>query len=170
MTARREQSRPEKVTRQQKGREFEEQVARWLRTQFSKYKPTVLTNQFANGQTVNRPYQIDVHAHFTTGTLFRQEHDVWVECKWKEQSSVKRTDVIKLVSSAQDVFQACQIGRNSIYFDGLMLVTNQRFDVDAFNCARQHDVLCIRYDGKRYQQQFEIENWLDEPAWLKRIA
>ena len=134
----------ESPTKHEKGAKFEEQVA--------------------------RPYQIDVHMWVKGKGLFANEADVWVECKWKEKSSVKRTDVMKLVFCAQDVYRAADSGRNEIYYDGLILVSNQRFDYDALAYAEQEDVLCVRFDGKKYEMQNESKNWLGKPKWLKRLS
>ena len=68
------------------------------------------------------------------------------------------------------MYRAHDAGRNEIYYNGLILVSNQRFDSDAINYAKQEDVLCVRYDGKKYEQQNETEKWLGEPGWLKRIS
>ena len=55
-------------------------------------------------------------------------------------------------------------------YNGLILVSNQRFDSDALIYADQEDVLCIRYDGQKYEQQNETDKWLGEPTWLKRAS
>ena len=170
MTTQGRQPESKGPTRYEKGHVFEEQVARWVRRQFGDSSPTVRTNQYANGLSVKRPYQIDVHLNAKGKGLFAQEADVWIECKWKEKSSVKRTDVMKLVASARDVYRAADVGRNEICYNGLILVSNQRFDSDALNYADQEDVLCIRFDGKKYEQQNETEKWLGEPGWLKQVS
>lgn len=157
-------------TRQQKGAQFEEQVARWLKRQFRDLKLDIKVNDYANGLTVKRPYQIDVHMWAKGKGLFAKEGDVWVECKWKEKSSVKRTDVMKLVSCAQDVYKAHNAGRNEIYYNGLILVSNERFDYDALAYAEQEDVLCVRFDGRKYEPQNESKNWVGEPKWLKEVS
>ena len=79
-------------------------------------KKKVLPNQNANGLSVKRPYQIDVQVHAKGKGLFGQDADVWIECKWKQKSSVKKTDVMKLITSAQDVARAADVGRNDIYY------------------------------------------------------
>jgi hypothetical protein len=160
----------ESPTKQQKGAQFEEQVARWLKRRFRDLKLEVKVNQYANGLTVKRPYQIDVHMWAKGKGLFVKEADVWVECKWKEKSSVKRTDVMKLVFCAQDVYRAHQSGKNEIYYNGLMLVSNQSFDYDALAYAEQEDVLCVRFDGQKYEPQNEYNNWVGKPQWLKRVS
>ena len=170
MTARREQPESGEATRYDKGHRFEEQVVRWVRRRFSELTPEVATNHYANGLSVKRPYQIDVHVHTKGKGLFGQDANVWIECKWKGKSSVKRIDIMKLVASAQDVYQAAQVGRNEIYYNGLMVVYNQRFDSDALSYAGQQDVLCIRFDGKKYEQQNDTEKWIGQPAWLKQIS
>lgn len=169
MPKKQQQEETNPATRHEKGARFEEQVARWLRRQFTGEEVDVKVNQHATGLTVMRPYQIDVHVSGKGKGLFAQEADIWVECKWKEKASVKRTDVMKLVTSAQDVYRAARVGRNARYFNALLLVSNQRFDGDALAYADQEQVLCFRFDGKRYVQQNELgKAWLGEPAWLKR--
>lgn len=170
MTTREQKYLKNGATRYEKGRSFEEQVARWIKRQLSGLKTTVATNQYANGLSVRRPYQIDVHAKAKGKGLLAQEADIWIECKWKGKSSVKRTDIMKLVVSAQDVYRAAEIGRNEIYYNVLVVVSNQKFDIDAINYADQEDVLCVTYDGKKYEQQNKTNKWLREPAWLRRLS
>ena len=152
-----------------RGHGFEEQVASWARKHFKDANPRVRTGVSANGLSVKRPYEIDVHMQTKGKGIFGRQADVWIECKWKEKSSVKRTDIMKLVASAQDVYRAARAGREVLYYNGLILASNQRFDSDALNYANQEDVLCIRFDGKKCEEQNPEAKWLGESAWLRRV-
>jgi len=162
--------RNHRTTNQAQGRRFEEQVARWVKIAFNESHPEVELNKYATGLTVNRPYQIDVCVHVKGRGLFGRDLYMWVECKWSEKASVKRIDIMKLVASAQDVYRAANAGRNPIYYDGLMVVSNQTFDDDALNYANQEEVLCVMFDGKRYKPQTDSENWIGNPRWLKNVS
>ncbi len=154
----------------EKGTDFEERVGRLLRRLLRDYEPDVRVNQFARGLTSFRPYQIDVAVRAKGGGIFgflKDTHDIWVECKWKSRSSVKRDEVAQLVYRAQDVYKYCR-ENGGLYYDGLMLVANQRFDEDAVNVAQAEDVAWIVFDGSRQLGNSLPETWLREPAWLKR--
>lgn len=163
----------EKKTAYEKGRKFEKQVASWAERFFEQpgAKITVRQNVKAHGTKVKEPYQIDVLVHARGKGLFAPRGDIWIECKWKEKekSPVKRTDIQKLVMSAQDVYRAGRAGKEEISLVGLMLVSNQRFNDDALRLADQMGVLCARGGVRVFEQQNEAKDWVGEPAWLKQV-
>lgn len=144
---------------------FEKQVESWAKRTF---KTDFAKTDLATGLNVKRPHQVDVHVQIKGKGLFGQTADIWIECK-DRKSSVKTADVSKLVSYAQDVFQAAKAGREELYYNGLMIVSTSKFDVDAVNYANQFDVLCVYFDGKKYEAQNDPKNWVGEPAWLKQV-
>ena len=143
-----------KETAHKKGHDFEKKVAKWAKEYFSADK--VETNILMNGNTVKRPYEIDVYVHRTVLLLFGE--DIWIECK-NIKSSIKRTHIFKLLSSAKDIEDARDAGREKFYFDKLAFVSTSKFDVDALSYAEDNDIACFHYDGKKY----ELKN---EPDWL----
>lgn len=156
----------EKETAYGKGRKFEDQVAAWAKRQF---KTDFAISDLARGSIAQRPHQVDVHVQIKHRGLFGGvTNDIWIECK-KMKSTVKRTDIYKLVNDAQDVYKAHEKGGEKLYYDGLMFVSTSKFDIDALNYANEYDVLCIYFDGKAYKEQNNPKNWLGEPAWLKQV-
>lgn len=158
------------TTNNESGRRFEEQVGRWLQNLLRDYKPVVALNQSARGLDTRLPYQIDVTVRVTGGGvfgLFQQTHDLWVECKWKKEASIKRDEISRLVYKAQDVLRyARQAG--DLYYDALMLVSNQRFDGDALHVAGRQGVSCVVFNGRRVIEDNTPENWITRPTWFAR--
>ena len=151
-------SRSRTRSTRKKGHEFEKKVARWAKRYFD--ADLVETNILMNGLRVKRPYEIDVHVYWESGLLFKEEHDLWIECK-DMKSSVKRTHIFKLIESAKDIEDACKEGREDFYFDHLAIATTSRFDQDALAYATDHEIACIVYDGKRFRIVNEDKiNWL----------
>lgn len=142
-----------KETTHKKGHDFEKKVAKWAKRYFNADK--VKTNILMNGLRVKRPYEIDVHVH---RKRFLSEADIWIECK-NISSSIKRTHIFKLKSSAEDVEDAYNADREDFYFDRLAFVSTSKFDVDALSYADDNDIACFHYDGKKY----ELKN---QPSWL----
>ncbi len=154
----------EKETAYKKGHNFEKQVAAWAN---KKLKPTsVTTNFLANGLSVKRPYEIDVHVCFKGKGLFAQQCDVWIECK-DRKSRIKRVDISKLVSSAEDVFLTAKAGREKLYFDRLVFASKSEFDSDAVGYADQTGVLCLHFDGKKFIE-INTPDFDRDPSWLER--
>lgn len=155
-----------------KGYAYEKQVAYFLKRYWKEATPEVQTRVLSNGLSVKRPYEIDVHVHVKATGLSKffggNDVDIWVECKWKEKTAVKRAEIQKLVASAQDVYDAAKVGREDMWYDHLIVSSNERFDSDALNYARQNGVLCIRYDGHKLIEVHNNDEWHEEePRWLK---
>lgn len=134
-----------KETAHKKGHDFEKKVAKWAKEFFSADK--VETNILMNGNNVKRPYEIDVHVH-KAGLLTSE--DIWIECK-NIKSSIKRTHMFKLLSSANDIKDACEAGREKFYFDKLVFVSTSNFDVDALSYAAENNIACFHYDGENME-------------------
>ena len=134
-----------KETAHKKGHDFEKKAAKWAKEFFSADK--VETNILMNGNKVKRPYEIDVHVH-KTGLLTSE--DILIECK-NIKSSIKRTHMFKLLSSANDIKDACEAGREKFYFDKLVFVSTSNFDVDALSYAADNNIACFHYDGKNME-------------------
>ncbi|MCK4348701.1 MAG: hypothetical protein KAW47_08800 [Thermoplasmatales archaeon] len=142
-----------KETAHKKGHDFEKKVAKWAKRYFNAGE--VKTNILMNGLRVKRPYEIDVHVH---RKRFLSEANIWIECK-DISSSIKRTHIFKLKSSAEDIEDAYNVDREDFYFDRLAFVSTSKFDVDALSYADDNDIACFHYDGKKY----ELKN---QPSWL----
>jgi hypothetical protein len=148
----------------EKGRRFEEQVAAWARRQ---YKPDFAKPDWVRGAVGVRPHQVDVHVRkMKRGRL--DCDDIWIECK-NLKETIKRTHIYKLVNDAQMVYKAFRKGVERFYFNGLMVVSTSRFDIDALNYADEYGVLCVCFDGKTYKKQNEPRNWLSKPRWLQQV-
>lgn len=117
------------------GKKLEERVANWLKKQDYICWQRVL----ARGKTAARPYEVDVYA--TKGKLHK--HHLWVECK---ALTVKRTHVHKLVESARDVKELNYESTNMQRWapNMLMLVSDDRFDVDAIKLAAKYKIWCVK--------------------------
>ncbi len=145
------------------GKELEQRVATWMRRQGA---TKVSTRVFINGLAVKRPYEIDVWAHFK-GSWGRQGKDIWIECK-DQQASIKRKDIGVLVHKARDIYQACQAGREPLYFDKLFFVSTSPYDPDAVAEADRFGVTCFHYDGKGYRE-LTRGDWQHKARWLQEV-
>jgi hypothetical protein len=99
--------------------------------------------------------------------FFKDEYDIWIECKDRD-TNVKRADINKLVSNAQDVWKGYKnhIDRG---YNALIMATTKNFDIDALNIANSKDVLCLRFQGNRAIEVNALKNWIENPAWLVEI-
>jgi hypothetical protein len=136
-----------------KGHDFEKKVAKWAKRYFDATE--VQTNILVNGLRVKRPYEVDVHVY---KKKLLSQSDIWVECK-DISSSIRRTHIFKLLSSAQDVEDAHHEGREEFYFDRLVFVSSSNFDTDALSYADENDIACFHYDGKKYVLK-------NNPSWV----
>ena len=93
------------------------------------------------------------------GGFLSSGRDIWIECK-DRKSSIKRTDIFKLVSSAEDVENACDEGIEEFYFDYLAIVSTSRFDSDALSYAEDSDVACFHYTKGKYELKNDVE-WIE---------
>lgn len=142
-----------KETAHKKGHDFEKKVAKWAKRYFNAGE--VKTNILMNGLRVKRPYEIDVHVH---RKRFLSEANIWIECK-DISSSIKRTHIFKLKSSAEDIEDAYNVDREDFYFDRIAFVSTSKFDADALSYADDNDIACFHYDGKKYEPK-------NQPSWL----
>jgi hypothetical protein len=112
-------------------------------------------------------YDIDIHITIKGEGLFANRGDIWVECKWKDNSPVNKSDIQKLVIKAQDAFKyVAELG--GFYYDTLIMVSNQDFDINAISYANALDVLCLRlYQGPLIEKSAPL-NWVRNPAWMKQ--
>lgn len=156
----------ERETAYSKGRDFEDQVAKWAKRRF---RTAYAIPGHVRGGTSVRGHQVDVHVRIERKRLFGKDiDDIWIECK-NMKASVKRTHIEKLVNAAQDVCRAAEKGGQDYYFNGLIVVSKSRFDIDALNYADMYGVLCVQVDAKGYAQVNKPEDWLRQPKWLKQV-
>lgn len=144
----------------EKGRRFEDQVAAWAKRTF---KTDFAKPDWVRGAVGVRPHQVDVHVQKKRGLNY---DDIWIECKDMKET-IKRTHIYKLVNDAQMVYKAFRKDVENFYFNGLMVVSTSKFDIDALNYANEYGVLCVYFDGKTYKRQNEPRNWLRNPKWLR---
>lgn len=158
-----------KVTAHKKGHDFEKQVAAWARR---KFKGSTEVDKNAKGLVGVRPHNVDVKLQIIKKGLFSSDtDDIWIECKCKEEkNSVKRTEILKLIHDAQDVYKYAKSSNvNVIFYNGLMFVSNVRFDEDALNYANEFDVLCVQYESGKFVFKNNPEDWLGRPHWLEQV-
>lgn len=157
-----------KVTAHKKGHDFEKQVAAWARR---KFKGSTEVDKNAKGLVGVRPHNIDVKLQIKKGRWSSDTDDIWIECKCKEEkSSVKRTEILKLIDAAQDVYKyAKSLNIDVIWYNGLMFASNVRFDEDALNYANEFDVLCVQYESGKFMFKNDPKDWLREPHWLEQV-
>jgi hypothetical protein len=146
----------------EKGRRFEDQVAAWAKRTF---KTDFAKPDWVRGAVGVRPHQVDVHVRKKRGLNY---DDIWIECKDMKET-IKRTHIYKLVNDAQMVYKAFRKNVENFYFNGLMVVSKSKFDIDALNYANEYGVLCVYFDGKTYKQQNEPRNWRGESRWLRQV-
>jgi len=72
----------------------------------------------------------------------------WVECK-DTKSNIKRAQVQKLISSAEDVRQNKDAKWKPTV---LMMVSGSDFDADALNFADEYGIECFRRSGKGFEE------------------
>ena len=81
-----------------------------------------------------------------TFAMFGKRHTtrhIWVECK-DRKTTIKRTDIFKLTSGADDVRANEQAKWRP---DALWFATSSTFDVDALNFAREAGVRCFQVES-----------------------
>jgi hypothetical protein len=72
-----------------------------------------------------------------------------------------------LVIKAQDAFEYI-IKFGGFYYDALVMVSNQDFDINALNYANELDVLCLLFDKGQLIEKNAPMNWVGNPAWMKQ--
>ena len=143
----------------QKGRDFEEKVAEWLK---KSYGFDCQTRDWVRASSTQRGYDVDVHAWKTTGytlpmkqiprlmvkgeaELQEERVDVWVECK---AYKVKHRHIRDLISKVKDLKESCAKGVSEWCPDILMVVSNYGFDIDALGLANEYRVYCVEFGEK----------------------
>jgi len=143
-----------KKTTKEIGGEFEKKVARYVKQKFP--VEHVKSNIQVNGNEAKRPYEIDIHA-YKKGVF--SESSFMIECK-NRKSNIKRTDIFKLKSSADDIKKAYENGKGNIYFDKLAIFSTSDFDVDAISMAEKDDIACIKYENGKYDLKNNV-SWIN---------
>jgi hypothetical protein len=148
------------------GHGFKKEVEMQLIKYLGRLSPEIGKPARAKG-VLSYAYDIDIHITIKGKGLFANRGDIWVECKWKDNSPVTELDLQKLVIKAQDAFRYVR-KLGGFYYDTLIMVSNQDFDIDALNYANTFDVLCLHF----YQGQLIEKNtpmyWIGDPAWIKQ--
>ena len=146
---------------------FKKEVGKQLKKYLRKLSPEIEMPARAKGIYGSNYYDVDMHITVRGKELFAHRGDIWVECKWKDDSLVDESDIQKLVYRAQDTFRhATELG--GFCYDTLIMVSNQDFDINALHYANALDVMCLRYfQGKLIEKNAPM-NWLGTPAWIKQ--
>jgi hypothetical protein len=150
----------------EKKRRFQKEVAANLKKYFRGLSPETVMLARAKGKRTYF-YDVDIHMTIKGKGLFSNKGDVWVDCKWKDRSSVKKLEIQKLVDTAQDAFRFVK-ETGGYYYDTLIMVSNQDFDIAALNYATSLDVLCLRFDEGQLTEKNNPRNWAGYPAWIKQ--
>ncbi|MCL0104646.1 restriction endonuclease [Dehalococcoidia bacterium] len=140
-----------------KGHGFEKKVAVWAKRFFKASE--VKTRVLFQGKTAARPYEIDVWVK-REGGLLESSEILFIECK-DRAGSIKRADITKFLASAEDIKAAVStvsiFGTNDDrYWDSLAIVSTSEFDADALRVAKENEVGCYYYDGKRYIEKNKV--------------
>ena len=78
------------MTSNEIGKRYEAQVLTWLLEEFRQYHPKAETNTFARGLAAIQPYEVDISVTIDNGGIPRQVRRIWVECKWRQQGTLKK--------------------------------------------------------------------------------
>ncbi len=149
------------------GHGFKKEVEIQLIKYLGRLSPEIEMPARAKGINGSNSYDVDIHITIKGKGLFANRGDIWVECKWKDNSPVRESDIQKLVIKAQDAFRyVTELG--GFYYDTLIMVSNQDFDINALSYANALDVLCLRfYQGQLIEKNAPM-NWVGDPAWMKQ--
>lgn len=149
------------------GHGFKKEVEIQLTKYLGRLSPEIEMPARAKGINGSNSYDVDIHITIKGKELFANRGDIWVECKWKDNSPVRESDIQKLVIKAQDAFRyVTELG--GFYYDTLIMVANQDFDINALSYANALDVLCLRfYQGQLIEKNAPM-NWVGDPAWMKQ--
>ena len=149
------------------GRRYERQVLKSLLEELAELHAKGETNVFARGLAVAHPYEVDISLTVDNGGFPLQVRRIWVECRWRQDGTIKGDDVSHVVYKAQDsVRYAREI--DVWHQDGLMFVSNRPFHADGINVAKHESVACRVFDGRRLIQDIDIPDWISGPRWLRR--
>jgi len=149
------------------GHGFIKEVGIQLIKYLGRLSPEIEMPARAKGIEGSNSYDVDIHITIKGKGLFADKGEIWVECKWKDNSPVRESDIHKLVTKAQDAFRyVTELG--GFYYDTLIMVSNQDFDTNALSYANALDVLCLRfYQGLLIEKNAPM-NWVGDPAWMKQ--
>ncbi|MFC1914711.1 hypothetical protein ACFLWK_00425 [Chloroflexota bacterium] len=149
------------------GHGFKKEVEIQLTEYLGGLLPEIEMPAHAKGINGSNYYDVDIHITIKGKGLFAHRGDIWVECKWKDNSPVRESDIQKLVIKAQDAFRyVTELG--GFHYDTLIMVSNQDFDINALSYANALDVLCLRYyQGKLIEENAPM-NWGRDAAWMKQ--
>jgi hypothetical protein len=146
---------------------FKEEVEIQLIKYLGGLSPEIGMPARVKGRNGSNSYDVDIHITIQGKALFANRCDIWVECKWKNNPPVRESDIQKLVVKAQDAFRYV-IKLGGFYYDTLIMVSNQDFDINALSYANALDVLCLLfYQGQLIEKNTPI-NWVGNPAWMKQ--
>jgi len=149
------------------GHGFKKEVEKHLIKYLGRLSPEIEMPARAKGINGSHSYDVDIYITIKSKGLFANRGNIWVECKWKDNSPVMETDIQKLVVKAQDAFRyVTELG--GFYYDTLIMVSNQDFDINALSYANALDVLCLRYHKGRLTEKNAPMNWVGDPAWMKQ--
>ncbi|MBC8473196.1 MAG: hypothetical protein H8D54_00085 [Candidatus Omnitrophica bacterium] len=149
------------------GHGFKKEVEIQLIKYLGRLSPEIEMPVSARSINASSGLDVDIHITIKGKGLFANRGDIWVECKWKDNSPVRESDIQKLVIKAQDAFRyVTELG--GFYYDTLIMVSNQDFDINALSYANALDVLCLRfYQGQLIEKNAPM-NWVGDPAWMKQ--
>jgi hypothetical protein len=149
------------------GHTFKKEVERQLVKYLEDFSPEIgmpTRVKCASGSTF---YDIDINISIKGKGLFANRGEIWGECKWNNNSPVRLSDIQKLVNRAQDAFRyVMEFG--GFYYDTLIMVSNQEFDINAISYANALDVLCLRSCQGQLITRNAPMNWIGYPAWMKK--
>lgn len=150
---------PKEKNTTEKGRAFEEKVARWAKRKFNLQE--IERNHQFKGKIAVRPFEIDiVGLKKVSGLVTIQEEVTWIECK-DRQATIKRTDILKFWGAACDVkaavpaitFGGLSEEQIKMSWNRLIFVSVSSFDTDAINFAKRNKIACYQYDGTTFQER-----------------
>ncbi len=141
---------------------FKQNAANWVEKRLG--AKTTDIHYRANGLAVTDPYEVDVWAHFK-GEGAQSDLDVWIECR-DAKEPVRKSDIMKFIQKATDVFHAAHTDKQDFWFDRLILVSTSSFDIMAIDLADEVGVTCVSCDDTNYEFQSN-PNWKLKPGWLR---
>jgi hypothetical protein len=144
-------------------KEVEIQLIKYLR----RLSPEIEIPACQKGINGSNSYDVDIHITIKGKGLFANRGYIWVKYKWKDNSPIRESDIQKLVIKAQDAFRyVTRVG--GFYYDTLIMVSNQDFDINALSYANALDVLCLRFCQGQLIEKNAPMNWVGDPAWMKQ--
>jgi len=79
---------------------FKKEVEIQLKKYLGRLSPEIEMPTRIKGITGGNSYDVDIHITIKGKGLFANRGDIWSECKWKDNSPVIESDIIKLVTEA----------------------------------------------------------------------